>query len=279
MQSSPSGLDWAGVLQCVRLCGLASAGKNSSRGLHPGAGAGWAWGSGGVCGGCVRVTGRDGCALGRGAPCSGCVRIAGCGGWCGVFGGWIRGGRVRLFGRLGRALSRGPGLHAMVGVCGKRGGKGGGPDCAGLCVVLVYVSACSGAPVWSVVGRAVWRRSLLSSAAAARTSQMSVRSWCTSWSVVGRGYASSGLRPTRRRILWMACYPQVRECCGLGGGVLPRGWACLDLCVGGGDGLDPGHGPCGWPAVLDLLGQAEHGQSQLVARAPGRDLGQGAGRG
>ena len=34
---SPSGLGWAGVLQCVRLCGLASAGVNSSRGLHSGA--------------------------------------------------------------------------------------------------------------------------------------------------------------------------------------------------------------------------------------------------
>ena len=38
--SSPSGLGWAGVLQCVRLCGLASAGGNSSRGLHLGAGGG-----------------------------------------------------------------------------------------------------------------------------------------------------------------------------------------------------------------------------------------------
>ena len=40
------------------------------------------------------------------------------------------------------------------------------------------------------------------------------------------------------------------------GGVLPRVWACLDLCVGGGDGPDPGHGPRGWPAALDPLGQA-----------------------
>ena len=34
---SPSGLGCAGVLQCVRSCGLASAGGNSSRGLHSGA--------------------------------------------------------------------------------------------------------------------------------------------------------------------------------------------------------------------------------------------------
>ena len=35
---SPSGLGWARVLQCARLCGLASGGGNSSRGLHSGAG-------------------------------------------------------------------------------------------------------------------------------------------------------------------------------------------------------------------------------------------------
>ena len=66
----------------------------------------------------------------------------------------------------------------------------------------------------------------------------------------------------------MAWYPQVRECCALGGGVWPRVRARLDLCVGGGEGLNPGHGPLGWPAALDPLGQAEHGQSQVVARLP-----------
>ena len=49
---SPSGLGLAGVLQCVRLCGLASAGGNSSRGLHSGAGGGGP-GSSGVCAGDV----------------------------------------------------------------------------------------------------------------------------------------------------------------------------------------------------------------------------------
>ena len=52
------------------------------------------------------------------------------------------------------------------------------------------------------------------------------------------------------------------------GGVLPRVRPCLDLCVGGGDGLIPGHGPRGWPAALDPFGQAEHGQFQVVARLP-----------
>ena len=63
------------------------------------------------------------------------------------------------------------------------------------------------------------------------------------------------------------------------GGVCLRVWACFDLCVGVRDGPDPGHGPCGWPAALDPLGQAEHCQSQVVARLPRGDLGQGAGRG
>ena len=38
LRSSPSGLGWVWVLQCVRSCGLASAGADSSRGLHSGAG-------------------------------------------------------------------------------------------------------------------------------------------------------------------------------------------------------------------------------------------------
>ena len=66
-------------------------------------------------------------------------------------------------------------------------------------------------------------------------------------------------------MLW---YPQVRDCCGRGGGVWPRVRARLDLCSGGGDGPNLGHGPRGWPAALDPVGQAEHGQSQVVARLP-----------
>ena len=99
-----------------------------------------------------------------------------------------------------RLVSGGLGVRAMMGVCGspsgQRKGRGMGRDCALGCVVLVYVSARSGALVWSVVGRAVWRKSWPSSAAAARISQTSLRIWSTSSSVVGRGYASSGLRPS-----------------------------------------------------------------------------------
>ena len=73
---SPSGLGWARVLQCGRLCGLASAGGNSLRGLHSAAGGGWAWVFWGVCGGRGRATGWGGRAAGRGAPlgrvCVGC---------------------------------------------------------------------------------------------------------------------------------------------------------------------------------------------------------------
>ena len=68
-----------------------------------------------------------------------------------------------------------PGVRAMVGVCGspveQREGGGMGGDCAAGCAVSVYVSACR-ALAWAVVGRAVWRRSLPSSAAAARFSYL-----------------------------------------------------------------------------------------------------------
>ena len=137
--------------------------------------------------------------------------------WCS--GGW------------GRPVSRDPGWRSIVGMCGSPGeqreGRGMGGDCAVGCVVSVYVSARRGALAWPVVGRAVWRRSLPSSAAAARISQTSLRIWWTSWSVVGRGYASFGLRPARLRTLWMAWYP---DCCGLRGG-LGRVSAPASTCV------------------------------------------------
>ena len=81
LRSSPSGFGWAGVLQCVRPCGLASVGGNSSRGLHLGAGGGWAWVFWGVRGGRVRATGQGGRAVGRGAPLGGCVRVVECWRW------------------------------------------------------------------------------------------------------------------------------------------------------------------------------------------------------
>ena len=99
LRSPPSGLGWAGLLQCVRACGLVSARGNSSRGLHSGAVGGRAWGLGAVCGVCVWVTGRDWCVVGLGAPRGECVRVAGVGGgegcsvagsvagWCGCLGG------------------------------------------------------------------------------------------------------------------------------------------------------------------------------------------------
>ena len=48
LRPSLSGVGWARVLQCARSCGLVSAGGNSSRGLHSGAGGGGP-GSSGVC--------------------------------------------------------------------------------------------------------------------------------------------------------------------------------------------------------------------------------------
>ena len=219
---SPSGLGWAGVLQRVRLCGLASAGGNSSRGLHSGAGGGGP-GSSGVCaGGVCGPLGGVVVSRGAGLPSVGACGLSSVGGGEGCPAGGSVAGVCWCSGGWGRPVSRGPGVRAMVGVCGSPGeqreGRGMGGDCALGCAVSVYVSARSGALAWAVVGRAVWRRSLPSSAAAARISQTSLRIWWTSWSVVGRGYASFGLRPARLRTLWMAWYPQVRECCGLGGG-------------------------------------------------------------
>ena len=219
---SPSGLGWARVLQCVGWCGLASAGGNSLPGLHSGAGGGGP-GSPGVCaGGVGGPLGGLGVPRGAGLLSAGVCRLSSVGVLRGVrrMGVWRACAGVRA-GR-GSPCRWGSGVRAMVGrfgsLGGQREGRGFGGDCAVGCVVSVYVSARRGALAWPVVGRAVWRRSLPSSAAAARISQTSLGIWWTSWSVVGRGYASFGLRPTRLRTLWMAWYPQVRDCCGLGGG-------------------------------------------------------------
>ena len=78
---SPSGLGWAGVLQCLRLCGLASAGGNSSRGLHSGAGGGGP-GSSGVCaGGVCGPLGGVGVPRGVGLPSVAVCGFLKCGGW------------------------------------------------------------------------------------------------------------------------------------------------------------------------------------------------------
>ena len=177
----------------------------------------------GVCaGGLCGTLGGSGVPWGVGLPLVGVCRLWSVAGSEGCPAGWSMAGVCCCLGGGGRPVSRGPGLRAMVGECGspggRQGGRGIGRDCAGGGVVSVYVSARSGALVWSVVGRAVWRRSLPSSAAAARILQTSLRIWCTSWLVVGRGYASSGLSLARQRTLRMAWYPQLRECCGLGGG-------------------------------------------------------------
>ena len=230
-------------------------------------------GSSGVCaGGVCGPLGGVGVPRGAGLLSAGVCGLSSVGGGGGCLAGGCVAGVSWCSGRWGKPVSRGPGMRAMVGVCGSPGeqreGRGMGGDRAVGCAVSVYVSARRGALAWSVVGRAVWRGSVPSSAAAARVSQTSLRIWWTSWSVVGRCYASSGLRPTRLRTLWTAWYPQVRDCCGLGGGVWPHVRARLDLCVGGGDGPNAGHGPRGSPPALDPVGQAEHGQSQVVARLP-----------
>ena len=142
LRFSPSGLGWAGVLQCVRLSGLASAGGNSSRGLHSGARGGGPGFSGvcagGVCGPLggvgvpwgvelpsVSVCGLSSVQGGERCPAGGSAA-----GVCCCFGGWWR------------PVSPGPGVRPMVGVCGppggQPGGRGMGGDCAG-CVCCVGV--------------------------------------------------------------------------------------------------------------------------------------------
>ena len=114
---------------------LASAGGNSSRGLHSGAGGGgpglFGVCVGGVCGplggvgvpwgmelSLVGVCGLSSVGAGEGCPAGGSVA-----GVCCCLSGW------------GRPVSRGPGVRAMVGVCGppagQRRGRGMGGDCAG----------------------------------------------------------------------------------------------------------------------------------------------------
>ena len=127
---SPFGLGCTVVLQCVRLCGLASAGGDSSRGLHSGA-AGGGPGSSGVCAGGVcwplggvgvpraagllstGVCGLSSVGDREGCPAGGCVA-----GVCWCSGGWRR------------PVSRGLGLRAMAGGCGSpgedRGARGTG---------------------------------------------------------------------------------------------------------------------------------------------------------
>ena len=59
---------------------------------------------------------------------------------------------------------------------------------------------------------------------------MSGRIGCTCWSVGGRGYCKGGLRSMQWRTLWMAWYPQRRECFGLWAGSF-RVYGTASTCV------------------------------------------------
>ena len=78
--SPPSGFGWAGLLQCVRMYALASAGVKRLRGLHARAGGVWAWGFGGACGVRLWVIRRVQSAVGCWALRGASVWVAGCGG-------------------------------------------------------------------------------------------------------------------------------------------------------------------------------------------------------
>ena len=138
---SPSGLGWAGILQCVRLRGLASAGGNSSRGLHSWA-RGVGPGSSGVCaGGVCGPLGGVGVPWGAGLSSVGVCGLSSVGGGEGCLAGGSVAGVCWCSGEWGRPLSRGLGVRVMVGVCGssreQREERGMGGDCAVGCAVSV----------------------------------------------------------------------------------------------------------------------------------------------
>ena len=97
-----------------------------------------------------------------------------------------------------------PAMHAgrVWAIRSGLGREGQGFVAGFACGVSVPVLARGGVHVWSAVGVEVWRWSLLSTAAAGRILQMLLRTWCISWSVVGREYFRGGLRSTLRWILW-----------------------------------------------------------------------------
>ena len=136
---SPSGLGWARVLQCARLCGLASAGGNSLRGLHSGAGGGGP-GSSGVCaGGVGGPLGGVGLPRGAGLLSAGVCGLSSVGGGEGCLAGGCVAGVSWCSGGLGRPVSRGLGVRAMVGVCGSPGEQQEG---RGLGVIVRWAVLC-----------------------------------------------------------------------------------------------------------------------------------------
>ena len=129
---SPSGLGLAGVLQCVRLCGLASAGGNSSPGLHSGAGGGGPGFSGVCAGGVCGPLGRVGVPRGMGRPSVGVCGLSSVGGGEGCPAGGSVACVCCFLGGCRRPVSRGPGVRTMVGMCGSPAGQPEGRARAGI---------------------------------------------------------------------------------------------------------------------------------------------------
>ena len=110
LRSPPSGLGCAGLLQCVRACGLVSTGGNSPRGLHSGAG-GVRPGVSGVCaGGLCGSLGVVGVPWGVGLPAAGVCGLLGVEGGEGCSAGGSVAGVSGCLGGWGRPVSRGPEL-------------------------------------------------------------------------------------------------------------------------------------------------------------------------
>ena len=145
LRSPPSGLGWAGVLQCVTVCGLVSAGENSSRGLLSGAG-GVGPGVPGVCaGGVCGSLGGVGVLWGVGIPAVGV---------CGSEGG-ERGGKGQGRGLRGGVFCVGVCVRLQRRVCVVSCRQGGweeklavfccrGKDFADECAYLVHLLVSGG---------------------------------------------------------------------------------------------------------------------------------------
>ena len=124
LRSSPSGLGWAVVLQCVGLCALASAGGNSWRSLLSGAGGGGPGFSGVYAGGVCEPLGGVGVLWGAGLPAVDVCGLSCVGGDEGCRAGGSVAGVCCFLGGWGRPVSRGPGVRAFVGCVGRRVGSG-----------------------------------------------------------------------------------------------------------------------------------------------------------
>ena len=266
---------WAGLMQSGRACASASAGGT----VHVG---------------CIRASGglglgSRGCA--RGACAGQLVRWMCRGAWSSSR--WVRLG-CRLWGAAQLAW-RGDLWRACVGVRADRGGpcRGGGILRVGRRVwVTGWGEGREGQGVWGWVRvRCVGVRVRLQRCACAVSCRPGgLEEELPVFRGRGEDFAEAcayfvyllvrgGKRVLQRCAKAHAPEDTVDGVVPAGEGVLWPGGGVPSVCWGGRHGPDPGLCSCGRPASLDPVGQAEHGQSQVVACPPRGEVGQGAGWG